>query len=46
VIYYWDTARSHCWLFTLYGKNEMADLTAEQRKALKTMLARELEARQ
>ena len=33
------------WLFTVYDKDEMADLTAEQRKALKGMIKAELEAR-
>jgi hypothetical protein len=33
------------WLFTLYDKDEMADLTPRQRKALKAMIKAELEAR-
>ena len=33
------------WLFTVYDKDEMADLTARQRKALKAMIKAELEAR-
>jgi hypothetical protein len=32
------------WLFTLYDKDEMSDLTAQQRKAHKTMIKAELEA--
>jgi hypothetical protein len=45
VIYYlWD-AGFQFWLFTLYDKDEMADLTPQQRKALKGMIKAELEAR-
>ena len=33
------------WLYTLYDKDEMADLTPQQRKALRTMLKAELESR-
>jgi hypothetical protein len=33
------------WLFTLYDKDEMADLMPQQRKALKAMIKAELEAR-
>jgi hypothetical protein len=45
VIYYWWDAGFQFWLFTLYGKDETADLTPQQRKALKTMIKAELEAR-
>ena len=45
VIYYWWTPGFQFWLFTLYDKNEAADLTAQQRKALKAMIKSELEAR-
>jgi len=45
VIYYWWNAGFQFWLFTLYDKDEMADLTAQQRKALKGMIKSELEAR-
>ncbi len=45
VIYYWWDAGSQFWLFTLYDKDEMADLTPQQRKALKAMIKAELEAR-
>jgi len=45
VIYYrWDSG-SQFWLFTVYDKDEMADLTPLQRKALKEMVKKELEAR-
>lgn len=46
VIYYWWQVRWQFWLFTLYDKDEMDDLSADERKALKAMLKRELEARQ
>lgn len=45
VIFYWWDAGMQFWLFTLFDKDEMADLTAEQRKALKTMIKMELDAR-
>ncbi len=45
VIYYWWDAGFQFWLFTLYDKDEMADLTPQQRKALKAMIKAELEAR-
>jgi len=45
VIYFWWGAGSQCWLFTVYEKDEMPDLTADQRKALKLMIKAELEAR-
>lgn len=44
VIYYWWDAGFQFWLFTLYDKDEMADLTPQQRKALKGMIKAELEA--
>lgn len=46
VIYYWWDNRRQFWLFTLYDKNEMDDLSAKEKKSLKEMLKRELEARQ
>ena len=45
VIFYWWGAGMQFWLFTLFDKDEMSDLTAEQRKALKVMIKVELEAR-
>ena len=45
VIYYWWNTGFQFWLFTLYGKDEMGDLTPQQCKALKTMIKAELEAR-
>ncbi len=45
VIYYWWDGKRQFWLFTLYDKDEMNDLSAKEKKALKEMLKRELEAR-
>lgn len=45
VIYYWWDGGSQFWLFTLYDKDEMADLSPVEKKALKGMLKAELEAR-
>jgi hypothetical protein len=45
VIYYWWDAGSQFWLFTVFDKEEMPDLTITERKALKEMIKRELEAR-
>jgi hypothetical protein len=45
VIYYWWSPGRQFWLYTLYDKDELKDLTPEQRKALKAMLKAELEAR-
>ena len=45
VIYYWWNAGFQFWLFTLYDKDEMADLTAKQRGVLKAMIKAELEGR-
>ena len=45
IIYYWWDTGSQFWLFTVYYKDEMSDLTPSQRKALKEMIKKELEAR-
>ena len=45
VIYYWWDAGSQVWLFTIYDKNEMSDLTNEQRDALRQMIKKQLEVR-
>ena len=45
VIYYWWVSGQQFWLFTLFNKNEMDDLTSVQRKILKDLLKHELEAR-
>ena len=43
VIYYWWDGGAQFWLFTLYGKDEMADLTAMERHAFADALKTELE---
>lgn len=45
VIYYWWSAGMQFWLYTLYDKDELSDLTAKERKVLKEMLKLELESR-
>ena len=45
VIYFWWDGRHQFWLFTLYGKDEVTDLTPVQRAQLKSMMKAELEAR-
>jgi len=45
VIYFWWVAGLQFWLFTLYDKDEMADLTPPQCKVLKAMVKAELDAR-
>jgi len=45
VIYFWWEAGSQFWLYTLYDKDEAADLSADQRKSLKAALKAELNAR-
>jgi hypothetical protein len=45
VIYFWWESRRQFWLFTLYDKDEMADLSPKERATLKAMLKMELEAR-
>ncbi|WP_159912368.1 type II toxin-antitoxin system RelE/ParE family toxin [Pantoea sp. 18069] len=46
VIYYWWDGKNQFWLFTLYDKDEMDNLSPKQKAALKLMLKAELEARQ
>lgn len=45
IIYYWWDEGLQFWLFTLYDKDEMTDLTPSQRKQLKAMIKAELKAR-
>jgi hypothetical protein len=45
IIYYSLTADHQIWFFTLYGKDEAADLTAEEKKLLKKAIQAGLEAR-
>lgn len=46
IIYFWWEFGKQFWLFTVYDKNEMSDLSAKDKKALKEMIRVELEARQ
>ncbi|GAC1662543.1 MAG: hypothetical protein PVS2B1_21380 [Candidatus Dormibacteraceae bacterium] len=45
VIYYYWTGGPEFWLFTLYDKDEMADLTSRQRAELKERVKGELKMR-
>ena len=45
IIYYWWKAGRSFWLFTLYGKDELDDLTAAQCKTLKALLDHEVTLR-
>lgn len=45
MIYYWWDERRQFWLFTLYDKDGMTDLSAKEKKVLKDMLKAELEMR-
>jgi hypothetical protein len=45
VIYFWWEEGRQFWLFTLYDKDEMGDLTPQERKALRARLKTELAAR-
>jgi hypothetical protein len=45
VIYYCWQAGKQFWLFTVYNKDEMDDLTTAQRKILKDLLKQDLESR-
>ena len=45
VLYYWWEPGPEFWLFTLFDKDEMADLRPQDRKALTAMVKAELEAK-
>ena len=45
VIYYYLTADRQVWFFTLYDKDEAADLTSEEKTILKRAIQAELRAR-
>lgn len=42
VIYYWWDSGFQFWLYTIYDKDKMSDLTKVQRETLKQMLKNEL----
>jgi hypothetical protein len=45
IIYYWWDGGKQFWFFTLYDKDEMSELTPQERKALKELIKAELDAR-
>jgi len=45
IIYFWWKQRSQLWLFTIYDKDEVEDLSPKDKKWLKDLLERELAAR-
>lgn len=45
MIYFYFAADSQIWLMTLYGKDEVADLTPDEKRALKTAVEREARQR-
>ena len=45
-IYYYFAAEHQIWLMTLYGKDEVADLIAKEKKALKGAIEGERKARE
>lgn len=45
VVYFWWSAGMQFWLYTVYGKDELTDLTPGQRRVLRDMLKAELDAR-
>lgn len=46
IIYFYFPAQHQVWFMTLYGKSEASDLTAKEKKALKTAIETELKARE
>jgi len=45
IIYFYFRSEQQIWLMTLYGKDEAADLSAKEKKALKAAIELELKAR-
>lgn len=45
VIYYWWSAGPQFWLFAIYDKDEMTDLSAAERAALRSIVKAEFDAR-
>ena len=45
IIYYYFREDAQIWLMTVYGKNELEDLTAAQKRALKAAIDAERQAR-
>ena len=46
IIYYWHSLANAFWLFAIYDKDEMADLTELQRQQLAEVLRHEINQRQ
>ena len=45
IIYYWWDPQKQFWLFTIYDKDELSDLSPKEKAILKTLLKQELEER-
>jgi len=45
VIYYWLSDDGQFWMFAIYDKDELENLTSDQEKALKTAIGAELKQR-
>lgn len=45
VIYYWLMGDGQFWMFAIYNKDELENLTADQEKALRNAITAELKAR-
>ena len=45
IIYYWWEPKRQFWLFTLYDKDELDDLSPKEKAVLKALLKQELEER-
>ena len=45
IIYFWWEPRRQFWLFTLYDKDELDNLSPKEKAVLKTLLMQELEER-
>jgi hypothetical protein len=45
IIYYYFAADHRIWFFTIYDKDELSDLTSEEKKVLKKAIQAELSAR-
>ena len=45
IIYYWWDPKKQFWLFTIYDKDELSDLSPKEKAVLKTLLKQELEER-
>jgi mRNA-degrading endonuclease RelE of RelBE toxin-antitoxin system len=45
IIYYWWVNEYQIFLFTIYNKNELSDLSHDQKKKLKELLEDEIKAR-